>query len=84
MREVCPTRLFLVVSGFHNFASGAAGGMIAPGVVLALNGGISGMFNTGVTGAFNTFASGTLSGIGSGLLNSNTGFSGLFNIDKLA
>ena len=42
------------------------------------------MFNTGVTGPFNAFASGTLSGIGSGLLNSNTGFSGLFNIAKLA
>ncbi len=48
-----------------------------------MNGEISGYFNTGVTGPFDGIPSGYFSGVGSGFLNSNTGFSGLFNIDKL-
>ena len=48
-----------------------------------VNGEISGYFNTGVTGPFDGIPSGYFSGVGSGFLNSNTGFSGLFNIDKL-
>jgi hypothetical protein len=52
-----------------------------------MNGLISGFANTGVTGPI-TFGglalpSGVLSGIGSGLMNSNLGFSGIFNSQKL-
>jgi len=61
------------MSGFNNHASGGS----------LVDGEISGYFNTGVTGPLNGFPSGDFSGIGSGLLNANTGFSGLFNIDKL-
>ncbi len=48
------------------------------------NGSISGFFNNGVTAAIDGFPAGALSGLGSGLSNHNTGFSGIFDIDKLA
>ncbi|MGA7051719.1 MAG: hypothetical protein WBZ37_10645, partial [Mycobacterium sp.] len=86
------------VSGFNNTASGARGPLSVNGDMSGFNnhasgghlvdGEISGLFNTGVTGPLTiggvTFPSGEISGVGSGLFNSNTGFSGLFNIDKLA
>ncbi len=72
------------MSGFNNFASGATGGTAWLGTDLAVNGMLSGFSNTGVTGAFGPLPSGIFSGLGSGWFNNNTGFSGIFDIDKLA
>jgi hypothetical protein len=70
------------MSGFFNTASGATSTASASGGTFAYNGLISGFFNNGVTAALLTLPAGVLSGVGSGLLNSNTGFSALFNLQK--
>lgn len=67
------------MSGFFNTASGASN----PAAGLILNGLISGFANRGVTAALlGILPSGVVSGVGSGLLNANTGFSAVFNIQK--
>ncbi|WP_231513240.1 PPE family protein [Mycobacterium paragordonae] len=67
------------MSGFFNTASGANN----PAAGLILNGLISGFANQGVTAALlGILPSGVVSGVGSGLLNANTGFSAVFNIQK--
>jgi hypothetical protein len=43
---------------------------------------ISELLNNSVTAAIQGLRAGLISGVGSGVLNANTGFSGLFNIQK--
>lgn len=66
------------LSGFFNSASGANN----PAAGIILNGLMSGFFNQGVTAAVQGFPSGVLAGVGSGLLNANTFFSAVFNLQK--